>query len=235
LPASANGLRSGAASARAKRPSGSSPPSATDTAPSLSRRTSRNLNRSPSGSGSPPSSTSLRPTRYQGVEPTPLDPPGQPLGGESHEHLLAPLEQHAISLGFDVAYEPLGRRAGYCSSVERRIVIASELPANGKVATLVHELAHAHGIDYKTFGRAEAELIVESVACIVCASVGLDTTSETVPYLAGWTDEKGAERITLLAKTIDEIARAIELAIDGTADDPADDTPGVSSPSKQTR
>jgi len=145
-----------------------------------------------------------------GVEPTPLEPPGQPVGGESHEHLLAPLEQHAISLGFDVAYEPLHRRAGYCSSVERRIVIDSELPANGKVATLVHELAHAHGIDYKTFGRAEAELIVESVACIVCASVGLDTTSESVPYLAGWTDEQGAERITLLAKTIDDIARPIE-------------------------
>jgi N-terminal domain of anti-restriction factor ArdC len=145
-----------------------------------------------------------------GVEPTPLEPPGEPVDGESHGHLLAPLEQHAASLGFEVAYDPLHRRAGYCSSVERRIVIDSGLPANGKVATLVHELAHAHGIDYKTFGRAEAELIVESVACIVCGSVGLDTTSESVPYLAGWTDEQGAERITLLAKTIDDIARPIE-------------------------
>jgi antirestriction protein ArdC len=164
-----------------------------------------------------------------GVDPTPLEPPGQPVGGESHGHLLAPLEQHAISLGFDVAYEPLHRRAGYCSSVERRIIIDRALPANGKVATLVHELAHAHGIDYKKFSRAEAELIVESVACIVCGSLGLDTTSESIPYLAGWTDEHGAELITVLATTIDEVARAIERAVVGAGDNSRHDPPGDAS------
>jgi antirestriction protein ArdC len=161
-----------------------------------------------------------------GIEPTPLEPPGQPVEGESHAHLIRPLEQHAGSLGFDVAYEPLHRRAGYCSSAERRIVIDSALSANGKVATLVHELAHAHGIDYKKFSRAEAELIVESVACIVCGSVGLDTTSESVPYLAGWTHQHGAERITVLATTIDEVARAIERAVDGAGENRRGDPPG---------
>jgi hypothetical protein len=64
------------------------------------------------------------------------------------------------------------------------------------------------------FSRAEAELIVESVACIVCGSVGLDTSSESVPYLAGWNPDQAVERIDLLAGTIDEIARAIERALD---------------------
>jgi antirestriction protein ArdC len=149
-----------------------------------------------------------------GVEPAPLEPPSEPISGNSHAHLLAPLAQHAITLGFNVEYGPLDGPAGYCSSRLARIVIDSALPANGKVATLVHELAHAHGIDYKNYSRPEAELIVESVACIVCGSVGLDTTSECVPYLAGWNDEQAAERIKLLAGTIDEIARAIERAID---------------------
>lgn len=149
-----------------------------------------------------------------GVEPAPLDPPGQPVSGDSHADLLAPLEQHAASLGFAVAYEPLDGRAGYCSSREKRIVVDEGLPANGKVATLVHELAHAHGIDYQRFSRAEAELIVESVACIVCGSVGLDTSGESVPYLAGWNPEQAAERIQLLTGTIDEIARRIERALD---------------------
>src|SRR5207249_12295338 len=71
-----------------------------------------------------------------GVEPVPLDPPGEPVSGDSHAHLLTPLEQHAASLGFSVHYEPLEGRAGYCTAREARIVIDSELPANGKVATV---------------------------------------------------------------------------------------------------
>lgn len=158
-----------------------------------------------------------------GVEPAPLDPPGQHVTGDSHSHLLAPLEEHAASLGYTVGYEPLDGRAGYCSARESRIVIDAALPANGKVATLVHELAHAHGIDYQRFSRAEAELIVESVACIVCAGAGLDTSDESVPYLAGWNPEQAGERIRLLAGTIVEIARDIERALDADAR-PADDT-----------
>ncbi len=158
------------------------------------------------------------------VEPPPLDPPGQPVSGDSHADLLMPLEAHAASLGYTVAYEPLEGRAGYCSARESQIVVDAALPANGRVATLVHELAHAHGIDYQCFTHAEAELIVESVACIVCAGAGLDTSSESVPYLAGWNPEQAAERIQLLAGTIDEIARTIERALD--ADErPADDEP----------
>ena len=148
------------------------------------------------------------------VEPAPLDPPGQPVTGGSHEHLLAPLEQHAASLGYTVSYEPLDGRAGYCSASEARIVVEAALPANGRVATVVHELAHAHGIHYERFSRAEAELIVESVACIVCAGAGLDTSGESVPYLAGWNPEQAVERIQLLTATIDEIARRIERALD---------------------
>jgi antirestriction protein ArdC len=149
-----------------------------------------------------------------GVEPAALEPPSETVSGDSHAHLLTPLEQHAATLAFSVDYEPLEGRAGYCSAREARIVIDDALPANGKVATLVHEIAHAHGIDYQTYTRPEAELIVESVACIVCGGAGLDTQSESVPYLAGWNDEQAAERIKRLADTIDEIARAIEHALD---------------------
>ena len=78
----------------------------------------------------------------------------------------------------------------------------------------MHELAHAHGIDYKTYSRPEAELIVESVAFIVCGAFGLDTGGESVPYLTGWNPDQPAERIQLLAGTIDEIARTIEHALD---------------------
>ena len=149
-----------------------------------------------------------------GVEPAPLEPPGEPVTGDSHLHLLAPLERHAASLGFAVAYEPLEGQAGYCSKRESRIVIDSGLPGNGRVATLVHELAHAHGVDYSSYSRGEAELIVESVAFIVCGSVGLDTSGESVAYLAGCNPDNPADRIEQLAGTIDRIARAIEHALE---------------------
>lgn len=152
------------------------------------------------------------------AEPAPLDPPGQPVSGDSHAQLLEPLEQYAQSLGYSVGYQLLRGRAGSCSQREHRIVIDSALPANGKVATLIHELAHAHGIDYASYARDEAELIVESVAFIVCGSVGLDTSADSVPYLAGWNPDDPGERIRQLAATIDEIARAIEHALDARED-----------------
>lgn len=149
-----------------------------------------------------------------GVDPAPLDPPGQPITGDSHAAQLVPLERHAASLGYTVDYEQLDGPNGYCSARENRIVIDTALPPNGKVTTLVHELAHAHGIDYQRFSRAEAELIVESVACIVCAGAGLDTGGESIPYIAAWNPEQAVERIQLLTATIDEIARRIENALD---------------------
>jgi antirestriction protein ArdC len=160
------------------------------------------------------------------VEPAPLEPPAQPISGDSHAHLLSPLEQHAASLGFSVHYQPLDGRAGYCAPREARIVIDTQLPANGQVATLVHELAHAHGIDYTNFSRAEAELIGESVACIVCGSVGLDTSSESIPYLASWNPEQAIERIELLAGTIDQLARTLEHTLE-PRDDRAAATPST--------
>lgn len=121
-----------------------------------------------------------------GVDPAPLDPPRAPIEGDTHQHLLAPLAEHAAALGFKVYYEPLGERDGYCSTRDSRIGIDSTLSANPKVATLVHELAHAHGVDYDTYSRAKAELIVESVAYVVCGSAGLDTSTDSIPYLAAW-------------------------------------------------
>lgn len=93
-------------------------------------------------------------------------------------------------------------------------MVESRLPGNARVATLVHEMAHAHGVDYKAYSRPEAELVVESVACIVCGSMGLDTAGESVPYLVGWNDDQAVERIAELAGTIDGIASAIEAALD---------------------
>jgi hypothetical protein len=45
-------------------------------------------------------------------EPTPLQPPRQPLTGDSHAHLLARLVGFCESLGYSVSFEPVDGPAG---------------------------------------------------------------------------------------------------------------------------
>ena len=99
-----------------------------------------------------------------------------------------------------------------------RIAVAERLSPNGRVATAVHELAHAlvrRERDEVQAGLAYAaeELLVETVAHIVCGSLGLDVSAASIPYLASWSAEAKIETIEHTAKTIDAIASRIEAAL----------------------
>jgi hypothetical protein len=150
-----------------------------------------------------------------GVEPAPLEPPSEQLTGDSHHHLLERLEAFARTIDFDVAFEAVdGSAGGWCDAKRRRIVVDAAVPANARVRVLVHELAHALGVGYQQFGRARAEVIVDTY--IVCSSVGLDTSGSTVPYIAGWGENGELYAIRTYAETIDKLARRIEDALSGT-------------------
>ena len=75
---------------------------------------------------------------------------------------------------------PRGPAAGP-TPPRRQIVVASG-PADRQLRTLVHELAHALGLGYGQYGRERAEVLVDCVTYIVCASVGLDVGGESIPY-----------------------------------------------------
>ncbi len=142
----------------------------------------------------------------------PLDPPREcaPVSGDSHAHLIGSLEAFAGELGFAVERRPLpGSVGGLCDKTRARIVVAEGEPPNAVVRVLVHELAHALGVGYREYGRERAEAIVDCVAYLVCASVGLDVEASTVPYIAGWADvaDGGLERDAVL---IDRLAGRIE-------------------------
>ena len=100
-------------------------------------------------------------------------------------------------------YRPEGGALGFCDPIGRRIVIDPELSPNAQVSTLVHELAHAHGLGYRQYGRAECEVIVESVTAIVLGSLGFDPSSFSVPYIAQWAqDDDGLKALEKFAATI---------------------------------
>jgi antirestriction protein ArdC len=130
---------------------------------------------------------------------------------------LVPLTKFATGLGLKVSFEPIaGAAAGFYEQKVARIVIddAAEHSYNAQLATLVHELGHAlvrlerHEDDPKLDYRSE-EVVVESVAYSVCASLGLDTSGESVPYTAGWAGPGGAEHLDRYAELIDRLARRI--------------------------
>jgi antirestriction protein ArdC len=151
-------------------------------------------------------------------EPLP-EPPCEPITGSSHECYLEPLKDHARSLGIAVyEYEPTSAAQGFYDEKGARIVISTALAPNGKVRTLIHELAHAHGVTYSGYSRGEAEVIVETAATIVCGSLGLDTSGESIPYIAGWGEDGDLEAIRKHAETVDTIARSIETACYAMAD-----------------
>jgi antirestriction protein ArdC len=148
-----------------------------------------------------------------GVEPAPLDPPRAPVEGDSHAHLLAPLERLASELAYSVAYGRLAVADGLCDHRQRAISVSDELAPNGQVGVLIHELAHALVGQSNGLPRAVEEVVVEAVAYLGCAAAGLDTSCDSVPYIASHGDEQAIETLTSAAELIDALARRIERSL----------------------
>lgn len=143
-----------------------------------------------------------------------LEAPFEPIVGESHVHLLAPLQRLVGELGYRVEQRRLdGAADGWCDATAQRIVVNGALPGNARVRVLVHEIAHALGVGYADRGRARAEVLVDCVTYVVLGSVGLDVSGETVPYIAGWGEGGELDAVHNDAKTIDQITKRIETAL----------------------
>ncbi len=153
-----------------------------------------------------------------GCEPVELEPPCEPITGDSHQHLLAPLVALAGQLGYRVDVRPVdGSAGGWCDSKQKLIVVSAALAANARVRVLVHEIAHALGIGYADLGRERAEVMVDCVTYIVCGQLGLDTSGESIAYVAGWGEEGALDAIQAYAQTIDDVARRLHDSV--TAND----------------
>lgn len=146
-----------------------------------------------------------------GAEPVPLEAPHQPLAGDSHAHLLAPLRAFAESLGYSVSFETIeGSAGGWCDPRAKRILVDDSAPVNAQLRTLIHECAHALGIGYDRYSRAHAEVMVDTVTLVAASAVGLAVDGETIPYVSGWGEQGALDAVTEFAETIDRVARRIE-------------------------
>jgi antirestriction protein ArdC len=157
-------------------------------------------------------------------EPMPLEPPHEPIGGDGLSDRVPALVEFADALELEISIEPVpGAASGYHEPATGRIVVedvGAEFSANAQVSVLVHELAHAlvridrREADPKLDYAAE-EVVVESVAYSVCASLGLDSAGSAVPYVTGWAERTEGDPIEAYAELIDRLARRIEAVVCG--------------------
>lgn len=153
-------------------------------------------------------------------EPIP-GPTLEPITGHTHEEYLLRCEQYAKGLGYNVEYcnMPEGMESERTADTSL-ITINYDLELNGRVRALARELAHLavwNDPDHAEYTRAQLEVIMESVAYLTTANIGLDTAGMSVPYIATWgqeDDSKGAlETLKDFATKIDSVTETLVEAI----------------------
>ncbi len=87
----------------------------------------------------------------------------------------------------------------------------------GRLATeLIHELAHAlvaADPDAPKPDHPQGEFIAESIAFCCCQTVGLETSANSIPYLASWAETASLELLEQTAGLTDRLATRIETAL----------------------
>lgn len=121
------------------------------------------------------------------------------------------------SLGYSVEHGPTGEADGYADPKTRTVRIGEGFPAAHAANVLAHEAGHVqldHTADMSEYrqhrGRMETE--AESVAFIVCAVAGIDSSVSSLSYIAGWagkTPEKVQETMIEVGQRVTEAAAAI--------------------------
>jgi len=99
----------------------------------------------------------------------------------------------------------IGGANGLTDYITREVSVRMDMDDAAQVKTLAHELGHVmlHRPDNADvmLHRGVAEVEAESVALMVAAAHGLDTSTYTVPYVSSWAS-------TVTDKTPDEVVRS---------------------------
>lgn len=139
-------------------------------------------------------------------DPLPERPVPQLLSGQAPDGLWEALATQVSSQGFTLERGECGTANGVTNFVLRTVRIRTDIHDAQAVKTLCHELAHVAlhdptggataiaGVptvppcdaDPPGYCRGRFEVEAESVAYLIAAVHGLDTSAYTFPYVAGW-------------------------------------------------
>jgi antirestriction protein ArdC len=136
--------------------------------------------------------------------------PAQQLTGENDHGVFGSLTAHLEGNGWAVSRQALARANGYTHPDQRTVVVGRGLGPEQAAKTLIHEAAHIHlghinDIDEYRQHRGRMEVEAESVAYIVAAIAGFDTSAYSIGYITGWADENP----DLVRDTATRVLRAV--------------------------
>lgn len=118
----------------------------------------------------------------------------------------------------------LGGANGVTDFTTRTVTVRTDMPDAARVKTLAHELAHivlgheSRGGDGLHRGMSEVE--AESVATMVTAAFGMDTSGYTVRYVARWSATVDERDPVEVVRGTGERARRTALAFLDTLPEP---------------
>ena len=169
----------------------------------------------------------LRPAYVWDVSQTDGDPlPTQPaptlLSGHAPtglwDGLAAQVEAHGFTLHQVPDAAAIGGANGLTNFTTRQVSVRNDMDDAARVKTLTHELGHVMLHSPDTHGatdgaavdavlhRGIAEVEAESVALMIGAAHGLDTTSYTVPYVSSWASSvPGADPVEVVQATAERV------------------------------
>ena len=147
------------------------------------------------------------------------DPTPVLLNGQAPAGLLDGLSAQVRDQGFQlirhdftIPHPGQGSPNGVTDYFSRTVIVRPDLTPAQTAKTLAHELGHVllHGPGQRPDGltREQAEVEAESVAYVVTAAHGLDSSDYTIPYVAGWSAgnhelvARTAERVLSTAKDV---------------------------------
>ena len=114
-----------------------------------------------------------------------------------------------------------GGTKGYCSPLEKKIVLNNGMSQAQTIKTLIHEITHAdlHAPEFdknssiKTT-KSTKEVEAESTAFVVCEHYGIDTKDYSFPYLAAWSSDKELKELKnsfeVILKQADNLIQKID-------------------------
>jgi antirestriction protein ArdC len=144
--------------------------------------------------------------------PSPCERLKGEVSGEQYPRLVA--VAHRIGFLVDDAPLPEGTN-GECHFAERRLRIRTGNSEVQRVKTLAHELGHAVLHEFEV-DRAKAELEAESIAYVVCRSLGIDSGTYSFGYVATWAGG-GDAAITAIRGSCDRIASTAHMILEAAA------------------
>jgi antirestriction protein ArdC len=98
---------------------------------------------------------------------------------------------------------------GYYDLYNKSIALRGGMSSLQTFKTLIHEIAHSLLHNDDKFLTRDAEVQAESIAYVVCSSLGLDTSEYSFEYVASWSEGKELKELRSSLTVIDMTSKQI--------------------------